>query len=65
MSAIIIFFIMRRVCNHLSTTGDTIYFPDQLKYNCNAFMLQYRLNTTSRNVNIDDPRNYRVLSRKQ
>ena len=49
---------MRRVCNHLSTTGDTIYLPDQLKCNRNAFVIQYRLNTTFRNVNIDDPRNF-------
>ena len=42
----------------LSRTGDTIYFPDQLKYNCNAFMLQYRLNSTFQNANIDDPRKY-------
>ena len=48
---------MRRVCNHLSTTGDTIDFPNQLKYHFNVFMLQHRLNSTFRNVNIDDPRN--------
>ena len=41
------YFYYARVCKHLSTTGDTIYFRDQLKYNCNAFMLQYRLNSES------------------
>ena len=54
-------FIMRRVCNNFSTTGNNIDFPDQLEYHCNAFMLQYQLNSTFRNVSIDDPRNYRVL----
>ena len=52
---------MRRVCIHFNTTGENIYLPDQLKYNCNAFILQYQLNSTFRNLNIDDPRNYGVL----
>ena len=49
------------VCNHLCTAGDAIYFLNQLKYNCNAFMLKNQLNSTYRMMNIDDPCNYRVL----
>ena len=49
----IVFFIMRRVCNNFSNKS----FPDQLKYYCNTFMLQYRLKSIFRNVNIYDLRN--------
>ena len=45
---------MRRVCNNFGTTCDNIGFPDELKYYCITFMLQYRLNSIFRNVNIDD-----------
>ena len=60
-SKLTIYFIMRRVCNNFSTTRTLQYIglPDQLKYNCNAFMLQYRLNSTFQNVSIDII--YRVL----
>ena len=49
---------MRRVCNNLGTTCDTIYFRDQLKYNVNALSIAQYFSKREHN---DDPRNYRDL----
>ena len=51
---------MRRACNHLSTTGDTI-FPRPIKIKLQGFHVTILIEQYFLKREHDDSRNYRVL----